>query len=56
MNIDRLLLKSRDAKVYEKELDLFSRYLLAWVAICIVIGLQGDHNSCHIMLNKYSIP
>jgi arsenite transporter len=28
----------KDTKIYEKELDVFSKYLSLWVVICIIIG------------------
>ena len=31
-------MRRQDTKIYEKELDLFSKYLSLWVAICIISG------------------
>jgi ACR3 family arsenite transporter len=30
--------RQKDTKIYEKDLDLFSRYLSLWVAVCIISG------------------
>ena len=31
-------MNSEDAAIYQKELDVFSRYLSVWVAVCIIAG------------------
>jgi len=37
-------LGSKDDTVYQKELDFFSKYLSAWVVVCITIGTAIGHH------------
>ncbi|MGA9842742.1 MAG: hypothetical protein WBQ25_10535 [Nitrososphaeraceae archaeon] len=34
----RYFVDSQGTKIYEKELDLFSKYLSLWVVVCIIVG------------------